>query len=270
MQLMRRAALDGVQLDELDPAILIQGVEPGAGRDTIGTASRWDGVGSRVTGRHRDSLDVTVKFSLDIKKNRMEARSFVLERIAAWASAGGWLTLSSKPNRRLRVVAGQLPGEGDPLDWTSRFSLTLRAYGVPYWQDDIPTLGAIATASGNTSLRVPGSMDTPLDVRFTNSGESAVSALDITAGDSVFHLTSLGLLAGETLEIDHPDDGNRSWLRIRICSAAGVYRSALSARTPASSDDLILSPGLRTVTVQATGTGTPAGSWGLTVRGRYA
>ena len=66
MRLKRRVALDFRELDELDPRILIQGVEPGAGKDTIGTVSLWGGTGSRVTGRHRDSLDVTVKFSLDI------------------------------------------------------------------------------------------------------------------------------------------------------------------------------------------------------------
>ena len=83
MKLTRRAALNGVQLDEIDSRILIQGIEPAAGKDQLTTVSLWGGVGSRVTGEHRDTLDVIVKFSLDIKKRQYQERSEVFEKVMA-------------------------------------------------------------------------------------------------------------------------------------------------------------------------------------------
>ena len=136
MKLTRRAALDGVQLDEIDSRILIQGIEPAAGKDQLTTVSLWGGVGSRVTGEHRDSLDIAVKFSLDIKKGQYQERSEIFEKVMAWAEKGGWLTVSQKPDRRIRVFCAQKPAEGDPLEWTNRYSITFRACGVPYWQQE--------------------------------------------------------------------------------------------------------------------------------------
>ena len=67
MILSKRVALDGVQLDSVDSRILIQRVETAAGKETIDAASLWGGSGSRVTGIHRDSLDVVVSFSINEK-----------------------------------------------------------------------------------------------------------------------------------------------------------------------------------------------------------
>lgn len=267
MRLTRRVALDYRELDELDPRILIQGVEPGAGKDTIGTVSLWGGTGSRVTGRHRDSLDVTVKFSLDIKRDRYWERSEVFERIMTWASGGGWLTLSQKPGRRLRVVAAQLPSEGDPLEWTNRFSITFRAYGVPYWQDtQVTRTGSTGSASESLTLEVGGNTDTAAEAAITNTSGSTINALTLTAGGSTMAFSSLGLADGETLHIDHDDDGRRCVLRIRIESSGGTFRSAMDKRTPQSSDDLSVLPGENAVTLSAGG----AVTLRVWCHGRYA
>lgn len=267
MRLTRRVALDFRELDELDPRILIQGVEPGAGKDTIGTVSLWGGTGSRVTGRHRDSLDVTVKFSLDIKKDRYWERAEVFDRIMTWASAGGWLTLSQKPGRRLRVVAAQLPSEGDPLEWTNRYSITFRAYGVPYWQDvQVTRTGSSGSASASLTLDVGGNTETAAEAAITNTSGATVNTLTLTAGGSAMTFAGLGLADGETLHIDHEDDGLRCVLRIRIEDAGGTFRTALDKRTPESSDDLTVTPGENAVTLSAGG----AVTLRVWCRGRYA
>lgn len=256
MILKRRAALDGVQLDEIDPRILIQGIEPAAGKETIGTVSLWDGSGSRVTGQHRDTLDVAVKFSLDIKKNQYRERSLLFDQIMSWAAKGGWLELEQKPDRRLRVILAQAPSEGDPLEWTNRYTITFRAYGVPYWQQTMPQRllqEDSSTATGR--LYVLGNVRTVVDASFTNTSGAVVDWLTLTVGGSVFELEDLGLQAGETLWIDHPDDGRRSWLRILIESEGGTFRSALAARTPESSDDLWVEPGPQSLTLAAQGKG---------------
>lgn len=267
MRLKRRVALDFREMDELDPRILIQGVEPGAGKDTIGTVSLWGGSGSRVTGRHRDSLDVTVKFSLDIKKDRYWERAEVFERIMTWASRGGWLTLSQKPGRRLRVIAAQLPSEGDPLEWTNRYSITFRAYGVPYWQDtQVTRTGSSGSASASLTLDVGGNTETAAEAAITNTSGAEINALTLAIGGSAMTFAGLGLADGETLHIDHEDDGLRCVLRIRIEDAGGTFRTALDKRTPESSDDLTVTPGENAVTLSAGG----AVTLRVWCRGRYA
>ena len=58
MQLRHRVSLNGIQLDAQDSRILIKGIEEVAAKDQISTVSLWGADGSRVTGQHRDSLDV--------------------------------------------------------------------------------------------------------------------------------------------------------------------------------------------------------------------
>ena len=267
MKLTRRAALNGVQLDEIDSRILIQGIEPAAGKDQLTTVSLWGGVGSRVTGEHRDSLDVVVKFSLDIKRGQYQERSEVFEKIAAWAMGGGWLTVSSKPERRIRVICAQLPAEGDPLEWTNRYSITFRAHGVPYWQQETAgQLRVIGESSFTRSFGVGGTRETVMEASFKNTAGFTVNRVDITCGGSHIYLRSLGLANGETVYIDHVDDGKRCVLRIRIQGTGGAWRSAMDKRTADSSDDLRVSPGITSVTLYATGIGTLL----LSCAGRFA
>jgi len=263
----RRAALDGVELDSLDSRILIQGTEPGAGREQINSARLWDGSGSRVTNEHRDSLDVVIRYSLDIKPARFQERAAVHERILGWAARGGWLTLSQKPGRTLRVVPAQLPAEGDPLAWTTRYAITFRAFGVPYWQDMAAVAwSATGAAEPYGRLGIPGTVKTVLDAEFVNTGSAAVDSVTLTAGESEFQLEGLGLQPGETLAIDHPDDGRLCVVRIRIKSAGGVWRSAMACRLAESSDDLWVEPGIRELSMTADG----AGNLTLRCWGRYA
>ena len=266
MKLTRRAALDGVQLDEIDSRILIQGIEPAAGKDQLNTVSLWGGVGSRVTGEHRDSLDIVVKYSLDMKRDQYAERGEVMERVTAWAKKGGWLTISQKPGRRIRVICAQLPAEGDALEWTNRYSLTFRACGVPYWQNTQPShLRLAGVSSGEWQFGVGGTAETVIDAAFTNTSGGTVDALRVACGGSAIALHDLALADGETLVIDHADDGRMCVLRIRILSAAGVYRSVLDKRTGESSDDLRAGPGMNSVALEAGG----SGALELVCAGRY-
>ena len=257
MKLTRRAALDGVQLDEIDSRILIQGIEPAAGKDQVNAASLWGGVGSRVTGEHRDSLDIVVKFSLDIKKGQYQQRSEIFEKVMAWAEKGGWLTISPKPDRRICVFCAQKPAEGDPLEWTNRYSITFRACGVPYWQQETASQLRIAGENSFTrSFGVGGTRETVMEATFKNTSGGRVDRFDLTCGGSHIYLRSLALANNETLHIDHADDGKRCVLRIRIQGTDGAWRSALDKRTDGSSHDLTVNPGIVSVTLYAGGIGT--------------
>ena len=253
MQLSHRVALNGVQLDSVDNRILVQGVDEAAGKDQVTAVGIFGGVGQRVTNRHRDYLDVTVRFSLKIKKNEMQARSDVFEKVNAWAAPGGWLTVNYKANRRLWVTRYQCPAAGDQWAWTSVYSITFRAYAVPFWQQATATEYTATGSSATISATVLGSEKSLLEVIFKNTSSSTCNTFTITAGGSTIALSNLALAKNQTLHIDHTEDG---LLRIRIQNTSGVYRSALDKRTAASSDDLWVSPGAVTVTMTAQRTGT--------------
>ena len=241
----RRVALNGVQLDEVHDAIVIRSVEPGDGKESLSAVSSAAKYGQRVTGNRRDTLDMVVKFAINIRKDNLAGRAEVLELVNAWAArarGGAWLTLNYKTNRRLRVMLVQAPGEGSLWDYTKEFTITFRAYGVPYWEDETATSQRIGgdILAGTGSFALGGSMDAPIDAELLNrSGQTVVNA-SITIGGVTMSFPALRLGANETLVIDHTDDG---LLRIRIRDAGGTYRSAMGLRADSSGDDFILSPG---------------------------
>lgn len=267
MQLKHRVALDGVQLDEVDYRIMIQKIETGDGKENINTVSLMGGSGSRVTNIHRDSLDVTVKFTIRLRKTEMAAREEILEKVNAWAFAGGWLTTNYKGNRKIRIFRAQAAGAGDPWNWTKEYAIVFRACGVPYWQEaNAETVMFTNVSSKNITFGVKGSEKSVLDVQFKNTSGSTVNTFSINTGEASMSFTGLSLANGETLVIDHADNGKRNNLRIRIKGTGGSYRSAMEKRSSGSGNELTISPGTHTVTMSAGGAGTIT----VSCNGRFA
>ena len=132
-------ALDGIELDSVDDRIMISKIETGDGKENIQTVGLWgDGAGSRVTGIHRDSFEITVKFRIRLKKRDMAEREEVVEKANAWAAGGSTLTVNYKENRMIRVFPAQFATAGDPWEWTREYAIVFRACGVPYWQEREP------------------------------------------------------------------------------------------------------------------------------------
>lgn len=258
MILSHRVQLNAIDLDSVSGAILVQGIEESAGKEQITTANRAEHAGQRVTSRRRDSLDVTVRFSINIKKWEMMRRSSVFEAVCAWAAPGGWLTLNYRPERRLRVVCAQFPAAGDQWNWTNIYTIVFRAYGVPYWQDCVPRhlVSDVSTGSTAREIYVHGSAETVLDAAYRCSG--TCSRFSLAAGSSRITLEGLSMHAGQTLALDHTEDG---LLRIRVDGA-----SVLDKRAAESSDDLYVLPGRAALTMTADGPGTLA----VQCTGRYA
>ena len=80
MILKHRVSLGGVQLDSLDERILIQGIDEMSPKETISAVSLMGGQGQRTTGRHRDSVEVRVRFTLMIRKRDMAEREALLDQ----------------------------------------------------------------------------------------------------------------------------------------------------------------------------------------------
>lgn len=267
MVLKHRVALDGVELDSIDDRIMISRVETGDGKENISTVSLWDGVsGSRVTAVHRDSLDVTVKFRIRLKKRQMAEREEVLEKVNIWAAAGGVLTTNNKPGRKITVFRAQAAGTGDPWDWTKEYSIIFRACGVPFWQESEPTTVTVTGTQATAEITAGGSEPTAAEVSFTNTSGSSCGSFTVQIGEESIGLSSLALAAGETLVIDRPDNGKRCYTRIRIRSTGGVWRSVLEKRSSGSYEALTVMPGTNSILMIAQRTGEMT----VSVCGRFA
>ena len=165
------------------------------------------------------------------------------------------------------MICAQYPAEGDALEWTNRYSITFRACGVPYWQQE--TASQLRIAGENSFTRqfgVGGTRETVMEATFKNTSGGRVDRFDLTCGGSHIYLRSLALNNGETLSIDHNDTGKQCVLRIRIQGTNGAWRSALDKRTADSTGDLTVKPGINSVTLYAGGIGTLL----LSCAGRFA
>ena len=255
MQLRHRVALNGAELDEIDSRVIIQGVQSGRAKTTQSAISLYGSNGQRLSVNQRDNMDVKVQFALLIRKDDMAARAAFLDQVNAWAGiaqkeyGGAWLTANYKENRRMHVYLAEAAEEGDLKEWTNVFDLTFRAYGVPYWQEvETETYTSDVTSARVGQIRVNGSAQTVADIELANMSGAKIDTATVYAGAWGIGFTDLGLMAGETLVIDHSDEGR---LQLRIRDANGVYRSVYNKRSPYSANDLYVMPGLQVVRFQA-------------------
>lgn len=259
----RRIAIGGAQMDAVDESIVIRSIQAKGGKDTISTATPYGRPGGqRITGQHRDTLDLQVSFAIRMKKSRAAERSQILEKITAWAYAaadGAWITTNQKPGRRLWARVAQWPEEGDMRQWTNEYTLVFRAYEIPWWQNTQATTWTRSGASsGSISATIPGSAKTVLDITFTNTSGSACDSITINTGAAKVTFSGLGLASGAAFTFGHDSKG-------RITARAGGS-SCLAKMATGSNDDLIIEPGARTITFSAS----VAGTFVASCYGRYA
>lgn len=255
MRLAHRVSLNGQELDEIDSRIIIKGIEEAAGKETVSAVSYGSRDGQRVTNHRRDYVEVSVSFSLNIRRDQMQERSDIFEKVNRWAAGGGWLKVNYKSGRRIYVMCYQAPGAGDQWKRMNEYTITFRAYGVPYWQQETESIVRIQNISSlsNRVVGVEGSARTVMNAEFKNTSGSTADTFSLTAAGNTFAFTGLGLGNGETLVIDHTAEGV---LRIRIRSTGGSYRSVYSKRTVNSADELFLSPGTNYVSMSSQRAGT--------------
>ena len=236
MQLAHRAALNGAQLDEVDPRIIIKGIEEGAGKESVGSVSLGSADGTRITGKRRDTVEVQVRFSLNIRRDDLQSRSDLFEAINAWAVKGGYLTVNYKAGRQLYCDEVVLPGAGDQYKRTNEYTITFRAHAIPYWQQDPAVSASTGTGTrGTGSIPVAGSARTVCDAELQNMSGANIASATIAVGGCSMSFSNLGLGANETLKISHNDKGV---LAIQIGT-----RSAMARRSDESADDLFADPG---------------------------
>lgn len=249
-------AIDGVYLHDLDSRIIVQSIDEGEAKMSPRTVMLGGRVGQRLTTMDRQMLDVVVRFAVSGRRD-MIGRAKIIEDIAAWASGSSILTVDYRPNRRLHVVCVQYPSIGNIKEWNEDMAITFRAYEQPYWEDETPTMvGASFTAEKNVKMFTPGSMPTPLNAIIRNPAESEITSVELLCDGQKLAFDGIHLGQGSEMRIDH----NGSIMQATI-DGATVY----GCRTTDSDDDLMLLPGMRTITVRVNGTADVK----LHVRGRY-
>lgn len=258
MILSRRIALNGQNLDELHGSIVIQGIEFKAPSENIQTINKIGGTGLRVVSQRYESLEVAVHWAMNVPKTDLFLRRSIFEDVERWAMQTGWLTVNYAPGRRLYVDKTVLTDPGDLRSWTDEYTITFRAYSVPFWQDEIPAeVIKTSFSGGNFDIYVPGAFRTVADVEFKNTSGSTLDTFSIGVGGNTISLTSLGIANNGTLTITHGTDG---LLKIMAGST-----SAYSKRSAGSADDLYCDPGTAGVSV----TTQRSGNLKVSIFGRY-
>lgn len=241
-----RAWLDGKPLDAL-PGVCIVGIDESYPQMSTKTEPRGWGAGTTFLTEARRSLTVAIRFELP--NGTQVERNAALDMIRAWC-APGWLTISTRPGKRLRVRPSDLPTMVNHR-YDTTFTVRLTAYEQPYWESESPALATI-NGSGSETIYTPGTEKTAVcTLRAENTGSTICNSLTVTVDATVQRFELLGLAPGETLALDYDD---HSLLQIMIRTADGVERSAYASRTPESDDDLLAPCGKAcTVRVEADG-----------------
>ena len=99
--------MDNLPLDAVDPAIYVTDVQETPVSYDATTLQRAKGDGLRVLRRLRDSKQVRVSFM--VRETDVDRRRDIIQRAAAWAMGGRYLSLGDRPGQRLRVVCDTLP-----------------------------------------------------------------------------------------------------------------------------------------------------------------
>ena len=161
----------------------------------------------------------------------------------------GELVLDAMPDRYFvaEVDAETVLRDVDWANGSAAVSFTCQPFARSVRKDGV-TMVAQAGTTQSASLSVSGNVQTPLAFRVTNTDGDTMDTLQITAPDTAFFFSTLGLEPGETLSGSYTQD---DLLRLSILSVSGAERSAMAMRAPESDDDLMLMPGANAVAVRA-------------------
>lgn len=225
--------LDGIALSSLGP-FLVQQVHEDAPTMESTTAERPGRAGSLPISVLRKELRIAVELMIR-ERFDLAWRAAVLETLAAWAGGEHILQLSSRPDRRLRVVCTSVPSLLEVRNPAAILRIEFTAFTVPYWEDQETTrLSLDNGAAGSGELLVHGSAPSPVGLIVTPTG-GTLSSFSATVGGHTVALA--GLSIAQNVQLLFYQD-SRDCLMIESAET-----SLLSARTAASADELLADPG---------------------------
>lgn len=246
--------LNDVSLEEIDPSIYVADISYTAASPEFSTL-RLAATDGRYSGKGDYIKEAKISVSFEVHEYRTERRQEIVQNVAIWASKGGWLKTSDRMSQRIYVKPTRLPAVVSAMRWTDNLSVEFTAFDFPFWVDEYPTEITLAR-NGSGSLFVPGMRSTPAELAVTAT--AAVSQVEVHAGNSTLILQGLGLVSGDVLTVSYTDEHH-------ILEIKNGNTSLLDKRTAESDDDLIVSPGVNTVSFSANGNSNCV----ISVRGVY-
>lgn len=232
------ATLNGVSMHSVDPAIVIQSIDEQAPSWNVTAVSRAGRIGQYCTGTEKRYRDIIIKFAVRITRD-YAAREAVLQKVAAWAAPGGTLKVNYRTGQQINVICAALPAVQGIDKWANAYQLTLRAYGVPEWQNVTAdsVQGGGTGATGTAFLSVSANGGGKLAFNAQNDSGSTCDTAQVKVGSQIIRFEGLALADGETLSVGYDSSDNMT----AVARSMSSERSVLDKRTTASVDDIWLS-----------------------------
>ena len=261
-------SMNGVSLNSLDERIILQRVNEGKPAQKYDTAQTGGRIGLLVTGYERTELQVDIEFSIADIRNYID-RARILQQVNAWAAQGGTLTVNYRPGMRLSVLCSDMAAVGYVREWDKSYTLTMKAWGVPYWEGEEASTVDISRSTTAVQLLNPGTAPAPLEMDFR--GMQTFGGVSVTDMDG--SVLAFNVPGGE--QITSYDAGSRFTIGhngpimvgeyVRTVGGSPVTADPLRFRTTASADELWLQPGLNELQVAFSGA-----TYGMESMGSYA
>ena len=241
-------SLGNVSLAGLDENIYVSDISYQAAspsRSTNQIAAR-DG---QYSGENEHFSEAKVAVTFMARAYDTADRQEIIQKVAAWAAGGGWLTTSDRPGQRLYVVCTRYPAVTSVMRWTENLSLEFTAFDYPFWTDTTATEVTL-TSSGSkaTKTLTLGGVRNSF-VEATVTAGAAITTLEFGCGSTAIKLTGLSIANEETVRIRYENKHHTLWIH------KGDYfsnaTSLMDKRTTDSSDDLVAAVGANTVTFKA-------------------
>ena len=235
-------SINGNPLTTAVPKALLQQVVEENPKYDIESNPRAGAFGQFIDSAQRRSLTVHVDFAIN-ELYDLSTRAQMQTWAAKWAQ-DGYLTVSYRPYQRLRVAVSQRPALLSVRNYAQAFRASFTALTVPYWQDSGVTTETLTGTDKSGAITPTGTLS-KIPVAVTVSHPSGtLTTLTLTAGTTQMAFTGLSVAANTDLIIAYDDD--------YILSIKAGSTGVMSARSAASSDHLLVTPGVENaIRVQA-------------------
>lgn len=221
-------------------------------QQTYGENSGRDG--RKKHRMRREVIRITISFKI-WEFDSVPDREAAVDAANAWAR-DGWLTITSKPGKRILVQCAGRAASQNPRNHKEEYTLIFETAQSPFWEDEMPAQFTLSGTLDTDSVRMPGTYEAAFDAVISHD-TGTLDTLTLMAGDSFFYFSGLNIAAGTDLIIRHDDAG-----RLEILAGTA---SKYACRLAASDDELLAGPGEVDIKLIA-GVSCDAV---LTVRGRY-
>lgn len=216
------AYMDGIPLSSIAPEIIVKDIAEKEAKINNDTYMMASGIGSRYLRMARESLTVSVKF--EIHAYDVFRRQDIMEQINMWAK-GQYLSLNTRPGKRLSVLLETGAVIPSALKWTQDITLNFVARAVPYWEAETPARLVLTGTEENGILRPPGAFYyCPVEFTVKNTGSGSMSVFSASVGEFTMSFENLSLMPDETFSVTYVD---------------GIQILPVENRTPESADNLM-------------------------------